>query len=87
MSRSRDFVVWLVTAIVWLGYFWRGNELWNSALRQVIEPSRRNEFNIWLHPEAFTPQGQVLRRKAIRFWMVGGVVVLVYFCILLPLNR
>lgn len=76
-----------MNATVWLGYFWRGNALWNSALRAVIEPSRRNEFSIWLHPEAFTGQGQVLRRKAIRFWILGGIVVLVYCCVLLPLNR
>lgn len=82
-----DGVIWMVNATVWLGYFWRGSILWNAALRGVIEPSRRNEFRIWLHPEAFTAQGQVIRRKAIRFWIVGGILVLLYFCVLLPLNR
>lgn len=83
----RDVAAWMVNAAVWLGYFWRGSALWNSALREVIEPSRRNEFSVWLHPEAFTVQGQVLRGKAIRFWILGGIVVVVYFSVLLPLNR
>lgn len=87
ISDTRDVVAWMVNAAVWLGFFWRGSALWNSALRAVIEPNRRTEFSVWFHPEAFTAQGQVLRRKAIRFWIIGGTVVLVYFWVLLPLNR
>ena len=86
-TEGRDVVVWMVNAAVWVGYFWRGSALWNAALRAVIDPSRRNEFTVWLHPEAFTAQGQLLRRKAIRFWILGGIVVFVYFWVLLPLNR
>ena len=70
---------WLLDAIVVLTYFIIGAGLSTKAHRHM----RDNDFPIWdtplYNPELFTAEGDRLRRRALKFWMWGGICVLIYF--------
>lgn len=77
---------WAISTAIVLGYLWRSSVLLNSVLRELIEPSRVNEFFIVLRSSAFSDRGKRLRRRAILFWIVGGIFVLLYLCVILPMD-
>jgi hypothetical protein len=57
------------------GYFLIGIWLDSRAYAHLIDPDADLYDPPIAKPEKFTPAGQEHRRRAVRFWIIGGIVV------------
>ena len=72
----------VVDLAVLIVYFAIGSRVTNAAYAHLREPDRDLGYTPIYEPEKFHPEGEPLRRRAIQYWLVGGLAVMLYFVIL-----
>lgn len=72
-------LVWIVDIAVVLVYFGVGAKLTNDAYHHLRNPRKDLWYPPIFEPEKFTPEGNRLRIRAVRFWNWVGLIVLLYF--------
>lgn len=63
-------------------YFGVGIALTERAQRHLREPNKNFWFTPMYEPEKFTPVGNTLRVRALRFWLWGGIALVLYAVLL-----
>lgn len=72
----------LVTLTLVLVYFGVGIALTERAQKHLRDPNKDFWFTPMYEPEKFTPLGNALRVRALRFWFWGGIALAVYLAVL-----
>lgn len=77
---------WVVVAIC-LAYLFVAMKLESDALKHLRDRNRRpfGKFPMF-SPEHFTVEGEPLRRRTVRFYRVGGAVVVMSFIVVWALH-
>lgn len=70
-------VVFIIAVLYWVV----GQKLTLDACKYLRTPTRTYLYTPLLSPEEFTPEGEPLRLRAVRYWYGGAVVVGVLFTI------
>lgn len=65
-----------------VAYLYIGMSFHFSAMNGRIDPERPPWGFDLFRPELFTPDGQRLRRAALRYYVIGGTVLILGFCAL-----
>jgi len=67
-----------IHVMVLFAYFAIGLKLTAAAERFKTDPKRGVWWNSLSHPEAFAPEGEPLRQRALNFYRFGAIVVILY---------
>jgi hypothetical protein len=67
-------ISWFVV-LLFVAYVIVGQKLTLDAVRHLRNPRRTYFYTPLLSPEEFAPQGEFARRRAVRYWYGGAVVV------------
>lgn len=79
MEFSRGTSLYLLDLAVCALYVATGVALTRRARRYLKNP-KRIEFHTSLYsPDAYSPEGQRLRKRALAFWLLGALALAVYF--------
>lgn len=75
----------LIASVLVLGAI--GAKLSNDALKYLHDPNKTYFYSVIFDREAFKPEGEALRRRAVRFYNRASIAIVILMIVLTWLSR